>query len=143
MTRAAVGVIAVLIVLAAGIGILLFGTLPPSGSVAAMFQDVIRHAPISDRYNGETGWDRFDVTEQICDKVSRDVLQQLGISTYVLSDPYFSQWELVPSRVWQVSQSKSLMSQCSDRSIRILTIEISTTTSECRAYVQPRPTCDP
>lgn len=150
MARAAVkGCAAVAgVLLAIGVGIPLgwglYNAVRPHDALEVLFQQVIRSAPISDSY-GSTGWDEAEVTEQVCTQVDAATLTRLSKPPqHIEAYPYAVGPEhLLPADVWEFVENKNIFDQCSDHSYRVLSIELQESSSQCRAFVYPRPTCDP
>jgi hypothetical protein len=142
---AAVAGLLVAIVVAVPLGWAMYDAIRPRDPLEVLFQQVIRSALISDSYRSTTGWDEADVSAEICGKVDANALGKLAISPeYRIASPFpLGDQHLLPADVWEFAENKNIFDRCSDHSFRVLSIELQESSGQCRAFVQPRPTCDP
>ena len=110
-----------------------------------LFQKVIAEAPVSNSYSSVTGWEEAEVSAQICPNVDASALTRLSeppLHRYAY--PYaIGPEHLLAADIWEFAENKNILAECSDHSFRVLTIELQESSSQCRAFVRPRPTCDP
>ncbi|RYE09157.1 MAG: hypothetical protein EOP22_10450 [Hyphomicrobiales bacterium] len=123
-----------------------YETFRPRHPLDVLFHRVIREASLSGAYSA-AGWQRLDVSAQICPRVDR-----LSLATLELDEGYY-QGEVAPedekyglldnADVWQVNEDKNVFALCTDHSFRALKIQIQRGTDQCMAHVIDLPACDP
>ncbi|MBE0580276.1 hypothetical protein [Devosia sp.] len=127
-----------------GIGLLLgpaFIGWRPRFGLEADFQQVIRDAAVSDYY-GNPGWDREDVTEEVCPRVNVAVLKGLGMNDKPIWPMPFDGEPARPTYRWRMVQDAGLVDICRTRSNRYIEINIDAETLVCAAEVSVLPQCD-
>ena len=118
----------------------------PRFGLEADFQRVINEAQVADYYRGSEGggWDEEDVTDKICDRVDRSILNDLGLPVDDRTRWRFPVNGTIdkPQDIWTIHQDKGAIAACRDRSARFLKIGIDRHTSVCSAWVSVMPNCD-
>jgi len=135
----------VFIVVAVPLVWLVYDLIRPRDPLDLLFQKVIAEAPVSNSYSSATGWDEAEVTANVCPKVNAAALTKLSNPPqHREAYPYAVGPEhLLPADIWEFAENKNIFAECSDHSFRVLSIELQESSGQCRAFVRPRPTCDP
>ena len=136
-----------LVLIAVGVPLawIVYDLVRPRDPLELMFQKVIAEARVSNSYSSATGWEEAEVTSQVCSKVDAAALTKLSKPPQHREAYPFAVGEehLLPADIWEFAENKNIFARCSDHSFRVLSIELQESSGQCRAFVQPVPTCDP